>query len=97
MPDMKNNDKNKEKITHKHVVNEIWVSLTIYIYFLTAQQIWNIIPGQFQASLQRNFGEILAMEIQNNSDNKLNNLEVTYKYVMQLREAVKNYLADFFR
>ena len=37
------------------------------------------------------------MEIQNNSENKLNNLEVTYKYVMQLREAVKNYLADFFR
>ena len=60
---MKNNDNNKEKslinmlpMSLSGEINEIWVSLTIDKYFLIVQEIiWNVIPGQFQASLQKIF------------------------------------------
>ena len=85
---MENNDKNKEKILINMLpvgrsggINEIWVSLTIDKNILTAQQIWmkyNSGSISSLAACKRIFGEILAMESQNDSENKLNNLEVTY-------------------
>ena len=60
---MKNNDNNKEKslinmlpMSLSGEINEIWVSLPIDKYFLIVQEIiWNVIPGQFQAPLQKIF------------------------------------------
>ena len=85
---MENNDKNKEKILINMLpvgrsgkISEIWVSLTIDKNILTAQQIWmkyNSGSISSLAACKRIFGEILAMESQNDSENKLNNLEVTY-------------------
>ena len=85
---MENNDKNKEKslinmlpVGRSGGINEIWVSLTIDKNILTAQQIWmkyNSGSISSLAACKRIFGEILAMESQNDSENKLNNLEVTY-------------------
>ena len=80
---MENNLKNKEKITHKHgEINEIYSDSA-------ADMKYNSISISSFVACKRIFREILAMESQNVAENKSNNLEVTYEYVMQLRGGVK--------
>ena len=95
---MENNDKNKEKITHKHVASgppwrdqqnlSVLDNWQIYSDSATDMKYNSSSISSFLAC-RRIFGKMLAMESQKDSENKLNNLEVTYEYVMQLRGGVK--------